>query len=473
MKKGLLTIVLSLFILIPISINAEITCTYNPVNELGDNFGEINITRKNDGSFLINDIPFNNSSISLNRKLNGTDLYFAGSDARLMYSHVADSVVNYCESFKKKECPESVNIPGTFYNIDCDKKAVKCRKGSDAGVNGNLNVLNYVFSGNTCPTLNFAVDYDKKDAKKFYLILLSNDELVGINTAAKAKGTPKEATIEYNIDTVYYSAGTRIDHNYFDQVTYNKDSGNLKFKFTQYYGGSTFQLDLSREQSTTQPVANSVKFLDADYNNIKFQAYGNIKTKLDNWKIDDYLFIVFSDGQMGVLNHYLIASSADMISMCEKEWNYEYNECKSLLDNAKNKADAVRNPGAAMDKFDIELVPLCAPNSGALTVFKIIGYALVVIKILVPLALMIFGSIDFFKVVVGNNPDDMSKAIKAFIQRAIIALLVFLAPSIIYYFVGIIGNSIDKDDGYFQNCNTCLLNPDDCPDRKTLHVTSE
>ena len=44
-------------------------------------------------------------------------------------------------------------------------------------------------------------------------------------------------------------------------------------------------------------------------------------------------------------------------------------------------------------------------------------------------------------------------AIRALIQRGIIALLVFLAPSIIYYFVGIIGNSIDKSRILSRNIN--------------------
>ena len=95
---------------------------------------------------------------------------------------------------------------------------------------------------------------------------------------------------------------------------------------------------------------------------------------------------------------------------------------------------------------------------------------MVVIKILVPIALIIYGSLDFFKVVVGKSQDDMSNAIKALIQRGIIALLVFLTPSLVYYFISILGNSISRDDSYFQNCNTCLLNPDNCPARDAYEV---
>ncbi len=475
MKKVLLTIALSIFILIPININADITCTYNPVNELGDNYGEINITRKTDGSFFINDIAFTGSSISLGTKINAASVYFAGSDAILSYNHVSDSVDNYCHTYDRSECPTSVNITGSFYKFDCKKSMGvgnigSCKKGGNAGINGNLSVLNHMFTGNTCPTLNFALDYDKKDASKFYMILLSNDELTGINTHAKAKGTPKVASTEYNIDVVYYSAGTRINHNYFDSVVYNKDTGNLKFKMTDYYGGESWSIIPTAGQSHTVQTTNPVKFLDADYTWLKFQFYGDVKNKLDNWKINDYMFAVFSDGQAGTLNHYLIGSSAEMISMCENLWGYEYNDCKSLLDNAREKAKEDLDPNYALTKFDIDLIPLCAPTSGALKVFKIIGFALVVIKILVPIALIIYGSLDFFKVVVGKSQDDMSNAIRALIQRGIIALLVFLTPSLVYYFISILGNSISRDDSYFQNCNTCLLNPDNCPARDAYEV---
>ena len=95
MKKVLLTIALSILMIIPISINAELTCTYNPVNPLGDNYGEYTITKKDDGSFVVNDMAFSGKTIDLKRKLNNADLYFAGDDAHLNYYNIdADAVYN-------------------------------------------------------------------------------------------------------------------------------------------------------------------------------------------------------------------------------------------------------------------------------------------------------------------------------------------------------------------------------------------
>ena len=123
----------------------------------------------------------------------------------------------------------------------------------------------------------------------------------------------------------------------------------------------------------------------------------------------------------------------------------------------------IRN--ARLNTFEVESIPFCAETSGALKVFKIVGYLIVVIKILVPLALIGFASVDFFRAMMSSNEDAIKKATTTVMQRASIGVLVFFIPTLVYYFVGLIGNSIKKDDSYFKNCNTCLLNPDDCPAR--------
>ena len=512
MKKVLLTIALSILMIIPISINAELTCTYNPVNPLGDNYGEYTITKKDDGSFVVNDMAFSGKTIDLKRKLNNADLYFAGDDAHLNYYNIdADAVYNslndYCKQFEKGSCPDSSknNSRASFHAVTCVDQAAagkNCKlKGNtfwnktgdflagglyDASqsylyenAGGNLRVLTNEFKGNTCPTLKFIADYDDASFSKMYIVLLGSIETSRKQgLVAVANGTPKNASDEINITTVYYSEATGDDKNLFSNVSYNKATGNLKLKMNDYFSSDEKSIVPTNGVSTTVKLNNSINFVNVNYDYLQFVVYGNLKSKLDNWANDERLYVMFSDGQMGTLTHYLVAED-DLVKFCTEIWGNsataENPECQKTASSAIEKGDEENGPRTPVDltNFDIELIPFCADNSGALTVFKIIGYALFVIKILVPIALIIFGSLDFFKVVIGNNADDMSKAVKSLIQRGIIALLVFLAPGLIRYFVGLIGNSITSDDSYFKNCNTCLLKPDECPARKTYQVTEK
>ena len=489
MKKVIISILLTIFMILPMSIKADTSCVYHPTLDLNGvkyDYGEYTITRTSSGSYTVNGVTLNarGNSTALGNDYNATPVYFAGKDAKLMYDSLSPKVWNVidnrCQTFSKDSCPSNTDDLATFYKFNCEPKISKCRiagkeligpdidKKEELIPRGNVEVLKKVFTGDTCPTLNIIFDYST-DAKKYYMILLGDMETKDQMFVTKTPGTLTQSVAEQEIkiNVAYYAEGSKIDHNYFSSVVYNKSTGYLKFKMIDHYGAKSFSLLASDGTSYTQKVDNVVNFLNVDYDYLQFIVYGDLKSKLDNWTSSDYLYLMFSDGQMGTLTHYLMANSSDVINFCENTWGYEYNDCKKILDKARDKAEAEFNGNGELNKFDVQMVPLCADNSHALIVFKIIGYVLVVLKILVPVALIIYGTISFYKVIIGNNQDDLSLAIKALIQRAILALLIFLTPTVVYYFMSLIGNAVSKDDAYFKNCNTCLLKPDDCPARNT------
>lgn len=61
----------------------------------------------------------------------------------------------------------------------------------------------------------------------------------------------------------------------------------------------------------------------------------------------------------------------------------------------------------------------------------LINDILLYVKILIPVALIAFGLIDFVKAVFSSKEDDMKKAQARFIKRLIMAVIVFIVPSII------------------------------------------
>lgn len=59
------------------------------------------------------------------------------------------------------------------------------------------------------------------------------------------------------------------------------------------------------------------------------------------------------------------------------------------------------------------------------------NYVYIPIKWLTPVALLILTSIDFAGVVIGGKKENMDKAKKNFMKRAVAALIIFFAPDII------------------------------------------
>lgn len=94
---------------------------------------------------------------------------------------------------------------------------------------------------------------------------------------------------------------------------------------------------------------------------------------------------------------------------------------------------------------------------GVLKTFKIIGYALYIIKIIVPLLLIIFGTIDLVKAIVAK---DSNVSIKAFVMRIVIAVIIFLVPTILDLLISLVDEMSDiVNDRNFSACADCVLDP--------------
>lgn len=108
-----------------------------------------------------------------------------------------------------------------------------------------------------------------------------------------------------------------------------------------------------------------------------------------------------------------------------------------------------------------EEINVCSGQS--LRAFQIIGYLIYVAKMVIPLLLIILGSIDLAKGVIATNEKPNKDSLMAFVRRLIIAVIVFLIPTVLDFllsFVDGVNNTMDK----YSVCTTCLLNPlgDEC-----------
>lgn len=71
-------------------------------------------------------------------------------------------------------------------------------------------------------------------------------------------------------------------------------------------------------------------------------------------------------------------------------------------------------------------------------------YVVKVIQILVPIVLIIWGSIDLIKSIISGDEKKISAARKPFIQRLVSALIVFLLPWIVNFVIGFASEDSNK-----------------------------
>ena len=91
---------------------------------------------------------------------------------------------------------------------------------------------------------------------------------------------------------------------------------------------------------------------------------------------------------------------------------------------------------------------------------KIVHTFYLIALIAVPILLVIFGSIDFVKSLVGQKDDEIKKGRQIFIKRLITGVLVFFILSIVRLIVSIADD--DSSNGVFRvlDCVNCFIEND-------------
>ena len=90
-------------------------------------------------------------------------------------------------------------------------------------------------------------------------------------------------------------------------------------------------------------------------------------------------------------------------------------------------------------------------------VMQILGYALLIIKIAIPLLIIFYGILDFAKAVIAEKEDEIKKAQTLLVKKAIAAALVFLMFSIVSLVFGIVAPDGTEGDNMWS-CVDALIN---------------
>ena len=80
------------------------------------------------------------------------------------------------------------------------------------------------------------------------------------------------------------------------------------------------------------------------------------------------------------------------------------------------------------------------------SLWGLLGIAVVAIKIVIPIALIIFGMLDMGKAVTSGKDDEIKKQLMSFLRRAIAAVLVFFVPTIVGMLMTTVNDAASAQD---------------------------
>lgn len=97
-------------------------------------------------------------------------------------------------------------------------------------------------------------------------------------------------------------------------------------------------------------------------------------------------------------------------------------------------------------------------------VWQVVGNILLVFKIVIPILLVIFGMLDLGKAVVGAKDDEIKKAAKQLLMRAIAGIAVFLVPTLVAFIFTLVGDFKGEVETDYNTCAACISHPNgtDC-----------
>ncbi len=98
--------------------------------------------------------------------------------------------------------------------------------------------------------------------------------------------------------------------------------------------------------------------------------------------------------------------------------------------------------------------------------FIFLGKIFTIVKILVPILIIVFGMIDFFKAVIASKDDEIKKSIRSLLFRAIAGLVIFFIPTIVHL-VFLLIDDWKKYETSYSKCSLCISSPSKCKNNVT------
>lgn len=90
--------------------------------------------------------------------------------------------------------------------------------------------------------------------------------------------------------------------------------------------------------------------------------------------------------------------------------------------------------------------------------WQFVGQLLFILKIMIPIVIIVLGSIDVGKAVISSDDKAVSKAAKTLLNRVIAGVCIFFIPTIVGLVFKMVGAFGEVKDQY-DYCAACVSNP--------------
>ena len=100
-------------------------------------------------------------------------------------------------------------------------------------------------------------------------------------------------------------------------------------------------------------------------------------------------------------------------------------------------------------------------HDGVKTILQFAGYILIFAKVAVPLIIILVGTIDLFKVVIGHDESLLTKQLLTLGLRVAIGIFIFFIPTIVMFVIDLYYDSTDASANNHV-CIDCVLSPKNC-----------
>ena len=177
-------------------------------------------------------------------------------------------------------------------------------------------------------------------------------------------------------------------------------------------------------------------------NKLKSTTVSYFKEKASSLKLSDYSAYKIDTVCSGKINN----------NNDNNNNNNDNNNDNNNNNNNNNDSNNNSNSNNNQDKETIELIEACE-NPDILRIIYFVKILIDIVKIIVPIGLIIIGSIDFSKSVINSDEKEQKKTLNLFIKRLIYAALIFIVPWLVEALISFLG---DLTEGV--NWTDCINN---------------
>jgi len=95
-------------------------------------------------------------------------------------------------------------------------------------------------------------------------------------------------------------------------------------------------------------------------------------------------------------------------------------------------------------------------------ILRLVGWVLMIVKIVIPLIIIILGLIDLGKAAVSSKPEEIKKSITSLAWRAAGGVLIFFIPSLVMLIFGLVtrfNTETNESTIDYNICKACIISP--------------